>query len=73
GSLTRLTGNPTGAIMASSALFAVGHLFISLPFAVMSFGGGLFFGAVYARHRTLIGVCVLHFLLHTTIKLMGFL
>ena len=72
GALTRLYGSTWGAIVASSALFAVGHLFISVPFAVMSFVGGLFFGAVYARHRTLVGVCVLHFLLHTTIKLMGF-
>lgn len=75
GSLYRLYARPSPlpAILATSSIFATAHMFISLPFALITFVGGCFFGWVYSRHETLLGVTVLHFLLHTTVKFLGFL
>jgi CRP-like cAMP-binding protein len=75
GSLQRLYARPSPlpAILATSSIFATAHMFISLPFALITFVGGCFFGWVYSRHQTLLGVTLLHFLLHTTVKFLGFL
>lgn|GEM_PF-1778271 len=75
GALYRLYGreSPLSAIAATSAIFATAHLFIGVPLALMTFGGGMFFGWLYARHGTLIGVTLLHFILHTTMKFLGLL
>ncbi len=73
GSLHRLYGDAGwwSAIISTSAIFATGHIHISFGFALITFVGGLFFGWVYARHGTIIGVSVLHFILHTTRKWPG--
>ena len=51
------------AILASNAVFLVGHLFISASLSVIAFGGGLFWGWLYARQRSLVGASVSHILL----------
>jgi membrane protease YdiL (CAAX protease family) len=75
GSLARLYAreSPWWAIFATSTFFATAHIFISPAFALMTFFGGIGFGWLYSRHKTLLGVTVLHFILHTTTKLLGFL
>ena len=74
GSLHRLYGSRSAApaILATSAIFATAHMFINLPFAFATFVGGCVFGWLYARHGTLVGVTVLHFVMHATLKLLGF-
>ncbi|WP_233561126.1 CPBP family intramembrane glutamic endopeptidase [Sorangium cellulosum] len=44
----------------ASAFFGVYHLHVSLGFAFLTFAIGLLFGALYARHRTLVGVTLAH-------------
>ncbi|WP_437623862.1 CPBP family intramembrane glutamic endopeptidase [Sorangium sp. So ce1151] len=44
----------------TAAFFGVYHLHVSLGFAFLTFAIGLLFGALYARHRTLIGVTLAH-------------
>lgn len=75
GSLTRLYAreSPWLAIVATATFFASAHIFISPAFALLTFFGGIGFGWLYARHQTLLGVTVLHFILHTTSKLLGFI
>ncbi len=51
------------AIGMTSLLFAVVHLHYSPGFMLSTFAGGIFFGALYCRHRTLVGVSAAHFLL----------
>jgi CRP-like cAMP-binding protein len=51
------------AILASNAVFLVGHLFISAALSVIAFGGGLVWGWLYARQRSLVGPSVSHILL----------
>lgn len=54
------------AIVLSNVLFAVVHVHLA-PFyglmAIVVFVPGLLWGAMYARHRSLLGVCVSHVLL----------
>jgi len=75
GSLVRLYAreSPWWAIIATSVFFASAHIFISPAFALLTLFGGIGFGWLYARHGTLVGVTVLHFILHTTSKLLGFI
>jgi len=51
------------AIATASLLFAVAHLHYSIPTMLATLLGGFFFGWLFYRHRTLVGVCVVHFLL----------
>lgn len=44
----------------ASAFFGVYHLHVSLGFAFLTFAIGLLFGALHARHRTLVGVTLAH-------------
>jgi len=75
GSLARLYAreSPWWAIIATATFFASAHIFISPAFALLTLFGGIGFGWLYARHETLLGVTVLHFILHTTSKLLGFI
>lgn len=51
------------AIILSNLLFSVTHLHLSLSFAFIVFLPGLFWGWLYARHHTLVGVTVSHLIL----------
>ncbi len=51
------------AIVISNVMFASGHLHLSILFAGMAFVSGLFWGALFARQRSLVGVCVSHLLI----------
>ncbi len=48
------------SIVVSNALFAAFHLHLSIAFALGAFLPGLFWGALYARQRTLVGVSLSH-------------
>jgi CRP-like cAMP-binding protein len=51
------------AILISNLLFSMMHLHLSIVFSVLVFFPGLFWGWLYSRHRTLVGVCASHVLL----------
>ncbi len=60
------------AIVTSSLLFAALHATFTLPFALVSLIASLFWGVMYARHRTLIGVALSHVLLGSMFSLLDF-
>ncbi len=63
GSLTRmLTGRwvPLQAILVSNAVFSISHQHLGLGYALAVFVPGLFWGWLYHRHGSLLGVCVSH-------------
>ena len=51
---------PIVPILLTSGLFGVYHLYVSISFAVLTVVISMVFGWLYARHRTLLGVTVLH-------------
>jgi membrane protease YdiL (CAAX protease family) len=51
------------AILTTSFLFGVVHLHYSTPTMVVTIFGGIFFGWLYTRHRTLVGVSIAHYVL----------
>lgn len=57
------TENPWLAILVSNLLFASIHVSWSMSLMFMSFGGGLFWGWLYARRKTLLGVTLSHIVL----------
>jgi CRP-like cAMP-binding protein len=57
------TGHPLTPIVMTSALFGVYHLYVSLTFAVITFAVSMALGLLYRRHTTLLGVCLLHYVL----------
>lgn len=48
------------AIVVTSVLFGVFHLYVSPSFALVTFVASAIFGVFYARHRTLAGVTAIH-------------
>ncbi|MDO9434022.1 cyclic nucleotide-binding domain-containing protein [Hydrogenophaga sp.] len=63
GALTRmLTGRwvPLQAILVSNAVFSISHQHLGLGYAMAVFVPGLFWGWLYHRHGSLLGVCVSH-------------
>lgn len=54
---------PIVPILLVSALFGIFHFYVSYSFALVTFLVSVIFGALYARHRTLLGVTLLHFVL----------
>lgn len=54
---------PLIAILITSIVFATTHLAYSMDLVVASFLGGLYWGWLYNRHKTLIGVCISHAML----------
>lgn len=61
------------AILVSNGLFAAYHLHLSLSFAALVFIPGLFWGVLFARRRSLVGVGVSHILIGVwAIWVMGF-
>ena len=51
------------AIVGANIIFSAAHLYVSPGLAVMAFVAGLFWGWLYARQGTLVGVSVSHVLL----------
>jgi hypothetical protein len=50
------------AILLGAAQFGVVHLHYSFALGVMAFFGAVVFGTLYARHRTIVGIAVAHYL-----------
>lgn len=62
GSLQRfLGGTPRLTVILTSVLFGIFHIHVSYLFALLTGLGSLFFGFIYARHRSLVGVTLAHF------------
>ena len=53
-------GRLTWAIVLSNLMFSTAHVFISPFYSYATFGLGLFWGVLYARQGTLVGVSVSH-------------
>ncbi|MBT3532467.1 MAG: response regulator [Rhodospirillaceae bacterium] len=51
------------AILASNLLFAAAHTHLDIPFALAIFVGGLFWGWLFHRRRSIVGVAVSHILI----------
>jgi len=51
------------AIIGSNIIFSAAHLYISPGLSVSAFFAGLFWGWMYARHKSLVGVSISHVLL----------
>ncbi len=51
------------AIIGSNIIFATGHLYISPGLSLSAFVAGLFWGWLYSRQRSLVGVSISHILL----------
>jgi CRP-like cAMP-binding protein len=51
------------AIIGSNVIFATAHLYISAGLSISAFGAGLFWGWLYARQKSLVGVSASHMLL----------
>lgn len=58
-------------ILIASALFAILHLHLSIEAALFTLVISIVFGYVYYRHKTLIGVIVLHVLLGVSATALG--
>ena len=56
-------GGHWSPIIASNLIFSAFHLYISFGFALATFLPGLFWGWLYHRHGTLVGVSVSHIML----------
>ncbi|MCB9796633.1 MAG: CPBP family intramembrane metalloprotease, partial [Alphaproteobacteria bacterium] len=50
------------AVLLSNALFSVFHLHYSTGFALLTFGAGLVYGALWVQRRSIVAVTVLHFI-----------
>jgi len=53
------------AIIVSNLMFSTTHLFMGIDIALMAFFAGCYFGWLYSRHHTLIGVIIAHAMLGT--------
>lgn len=51
------------AILVSNAVFSISHQHLGLGYALLVFVPGLFWGWLYLRHQTLVGVSVSHLLI----------
>ena len=51
------------AVLLSAAQFGVVHLHYSFRIGLISFVGAALFGFLHARHRTIIGIAILHYIL----------
>lgn len=54
------------AILASNIVFAAAHSHLNVGFAAVTFLGGLFFGWLFYRHRSIIGVSIAHIMVGGT-------
>ncbi|MBT4086605.1 MAG: CPBP family intramembrane metalloprotease, partial [Alphaproteobacteria bacterium] len=56
----------TVAIIVSNFVFAAAHTHLNVGFALATFAGGLFFGWLFHRNRSIVGVTVAHFMIGGT-------
>lgn len=63
----------TAVIILSALIFGLPHMTFSLSFALWGIAGGIIWGLLYMRHRTILGVSISHYLLGTMAFLCGFL
>jgi CRP-like cAMP-binding protein len=75
GNLQRFFGQDHKAksVLVISVMFAILHLHLGLAFSAIVFVGSLFFGSLYARHGTLVGVSILHYFVGMTMQFLGFM
>ncbi len=62
-----------GVIILSALVFSLPHMTYSLSFAVWTLGGGIIWGILYMRHRTILGVSISHYIAGTLAFLCGFI
>ncbi len=62
----------TLAIVSSSFIFASFHAIVGVRFVIVTFVVSLLFGYVYSRHRTLLGVTLIHAVLGMMLFVLGF-
>ena len=61
------------AVLIANIMFSMTHLHISTVIALVVFIPGLFWGWLYYRHKTLIGVCISHIIIGLfAIRVVGF-
>ena len=60
-------------IILSALVFGLPHMTFSVSFAAWSLAGGVIWGILYMRHRTILGVSISHYLVGTMAFLCGFL
>jgi hypothetical protein len=51
------------AIVLGAAEFGVVHLHYSFALGMLAFCGAILFGSLYARHRTIVGITIAHYIL----------
>ena len=56
-------GRTALAVLLASAEFGVVHLHYSFELGVLAFFGAVLFGSLYARHRSILGITVAHYIL----------
>lgn len=60
------------SILLASLIFAVTHTYFSFWISVLSIFGGFFWGWLYSRHGTIVGVSISHFILGNYLGITGF-
>ena len=60
------------SIITAATVFGLVHIELSVAIATASFLFGIYWGVVYIKSRTLIGVCISHFLIGYLAYLLGF-
>jgi membrane protease YdiL (CAAX protease family) len=60
------------AVLTTSMLFGVVHMHYSGTAIFITVFAGMFFGLLYLRHRTLVGIAVSHFILGQLVFELGF-
>jgi CRP-like cAMP-binding protein len=71
--LPETQGRAWTSIVLSNLLFSMAHSHLNLSFALIAFVPGLFWGWMYERHRSLLGVCISHVLIGDfAIYILGF-
>jgi hypothetical protein len=60
------------SIITSAALFGLVHIELSVSLTTASFMFAVYWGFIYSKSRTLIGVCISHFLIGNLAYLLGF-
>jgi membrane protease YdiL (CAAX protease family) len=77
--LTSIERNITGrfsapaVIILSALVFGLPHMTFSLGFAAWGLAGGVIWGILYMRHRTILGVSISHYIVGTMAFLLGFI
>lgn len=60
------------SVITAASLFGLVHIELSVSLAIASFVFGVYWGIIYIKNKTLIGVCVSHFLIGNLAYVLGF-